>query len=502
MALGLDEWLAAVPWGWMLIVLAMGLVMVVVLLLAGKRERPPVVREIHLSELSALWTKEGGVKRLDQGAVKTIHISELSPLWRDERIISKEKEVPLPIHPRAVAFREQLRQWAWFEKFPQQRAVCIQLLALLDREGQCPSVVSLPRDVEGSWDENTYRILAKTTLLDHSLNVAEQVVRLLSENKAWHVIPDTMIAALAHDLGKLESMRGYLYSLGEHPMTAERPLAGMPEFNALPKKNEILRAIRLHHKMPDGLLGKTLKKADQLARQQELEAVVIAESTREANAILPPESGEEEKSPAPDPAPKPPPLPPAAIHGGPAASSWQAYADIYGETGEGGQAATLDEAPRLMDISAWFDSVQFLEGLKSYINKMYGRRFLAFSMADGVIYFQVKALEEVARKQAERAGCMEIATMAQRDLTMRQVLFTIVHHLRAEHDVIARGLIKDTFFGGYFSVIRKIGKPIKGYYTPFHAEAFGSIAEMEQAKPAMLRDIQKVSPYLDNDDTE
>lgn len=200
MAFGLGEWLTAVPWGWMLIGLAMGLVMVAVLLLAGKREQPPVVREIHLSELSALWTKEGGVK--------TIHISELSPLWRDERIISKEKEVPLPIHPRAAAFREKLQQWACFKKFPQQRAVCIQLLALLDREGQCPSVVSLPRDVEGSWDENTYRILAKTTLLDHSLNVAEQVVRLLSESKAWHVIPDTMIAALAHDLGKLESLRG------------------------------------------------------------------------------------------------------------------------------------------------------------------------------------------------------------------------------------------------------------------------------------------------------
>ncbi|MDA8161266.1 MAG: HD domain-containing protein [Desulfobacteraceae bacterium] len=494
MALGLDELLAAAPWGWILIGLAMGLVLVAALMLAGKKAPPPVVvKEIQLSDLSALWTKDGNVK--------TIHISKLSPLWRDERIIAKEKEVPLPIHPRAAAFRDKLQHWAWFGKFPQQRAVCIQLLALLDREGHCPSVVNLPRDVEGSWDENTFRILAKTTLLDHSLNVAEQVVRLLSESKAWHVIPDTMIAALAHDLGKLASLRGYLYSLGEHPLTAERPLAGMPEFNALPKKNEILRAIRLHHKMPDGLLGKTLKKADQLARQQELEAVVIAESTRKASETLPPASAGEEEPSVPDPFPKPLPLPISAIHGGPAAA-WQAQADIYGETGEGSQTATPDEAPRLMDISAWFDAAQFLEGLKTYINKMYGRRFLAFSMADGVVYFQVKALEEVARRQAERAGCMEIATMAQRDLTMRQVLFTIVHHLRVEHEVIARGLIKDTFFGGYFRVTRKIGKPIKGYYTPFHAEVFGSIAEMEQAKPAMLRDIQKVSPYLDNNDTE
>ena len=133
---------------------------------------------------------------------------------------------------------------------------------------------------------------------------------------------------------------------------------------------------------------------------------------------------------------------------------------------------------------------------------MFGRRFLAFSMPNGHVYFQVKVLEEVARKQAERAGCMEIATMAQRDTTMRRVLFTIVHHLRTEHGVIARSLIKDAFFGGYFTVTRKIGKTIKGYYTPFHAEAFGSIAEMEEVKPKMLRDILKVSPYLDNNESQ
>ena len=97
---------------------------------------------------------------------------------------------------------------------------------------------------------------------------------------------------------------------------------------------------------------------------------------------------------------------------------------------------------------------------------------------------------------------MDIATMAHKDESMRGVLFTIVHQLRAEHDVIDRGLIKDTFFGGYFNVTRKIGKPIKGYYTPFHAEPFGSIAEMEHAKPQMLRDITRVSPYLDNDNSE
>ena len=143
-------------------------------------------------------------------------------------------------NPRAVAFMKNILHKPLFEKFPQQKAVCERILKLLDREGNCPSVVDIHGDVEGNWDENTYRLLAQTTLLDHSLNVAEQVVQILSDNKAWHVIPDTMVAALAHDLGKLQSLRGYLYSLGEHPLAAGRPLAGIAGFNELPKKDEIL----------------------------------------------------------------------------------------------------------------------------------------------------------------------------------------------------------------------------------------------------------------------
>ena len=155
----------------------------------------------------------------------------------------------------------------------------------------CPSVVDIRGDVESGWDENTYQILAQTGLLDHSLNVAEEVVQQLSENKAWHVIPDTMIAALAHDLGKLESMRGYLYSLGEHPLAAGRPLGRISEFENLPKKDEILQAIKLHHKMPRGLLGKTLKKADQKARQKELDSTTLQNDIADAGDKAPPSSG-------------------------------------------------------------------------------------------------------------------------------------------------------------------------------------------------------------------
>lgn len=485
----LQEWFDAI--GFLIdLVLRLSLFLFAVaaaVLIFGRKRK--VVTKISLHNLSKLWTKEG---------TNEIHISKLSPIWRDEKTIA-EPDIQLPDlqNPRAAAFMNSVLQGPFFEKAPLQKAACGQILKLLDQEGNCPSVVNLKGDVEGSWDENTYQILARTTLLDHSLNVADQAIQLLSESESFHVIPDTVVAALGHDLGKLESSRGYLYSVGEHSLTAGRPLGKIEEFLKLPKKNEIERAIKLHHKRPEGLLGKTLKKADQLARQKELEETVsrfenktglagnkpplpTQQQNNDSIAMESIESSTEEK----------------------AAAAWQAQSDIYGESSEGLKATNASEVPKLMDISRWFDAEQFLEGLKPYINKMFGRRFMAFSMPDGYVYFQAKVLEEVARKQAERAGCMEIATMAQKDPTLQRVLFTIVHQLRRENDIIARGLIKDNYFGGYFTVTRKIGDSMKGFYTPFHAEVFGSIAEMEQNKSDILRNIQSVKPYMNDEAAE
>ncbi len=264
--------------------LALLLAMIVLMILVFSKKK--IAKEIHLHELSKIWTKE---------CSKSIHISELSPLWRNQQSVPGNVEFLELRSPRAVAFMKNILHKPLFEKFPQQKAVCERILKLLDKEGNCPSVVDVHGDVEGNWDENTYRLLAQTTLLDHSLNVAEQVVQILSDNRAWHVIPDTMVAALAHDLGKLQSLRGYLYSLGEHPLAAGRPLAGIAGFNELPKKDEILRAVRLHHKMVQGLLGKTLKKADQLARQKELEETVLQEDFKtEVNENIPPDMAQPE----------------------------------------------------------------------------------------------------------------------------------------------------------------------------------------------------------------
>ncbi|MDD2466605.1 MAG: HD domain-containing protein [Desulfobulbus sp.] len=465
---------------WPTVTLGVALMLLVlagILVLRNEEQDPSFLEQMTLSALSQRWIRPKTSTRIE--GVK--HISELAYLWRNEQVIAEGIEKIELSHPRSLSFASQLRTWSFFNQAPRQRAVCLEIIHLLDREGQCPSVVDVQGDVEAAWEQNTYRILAKTTLLDHSFNVAEQVVNLLSDHQAWHVIPDTMVAALAHDLGKLKSARGSLYALGEHPLAAGAIISAIPGFKELSRKEDILRAIKMHHKLTEGLLGKTLKKADQQARQQELERWVGVQATEEIK-----ESNEEEAKEKP-----PQPSSREAVQ--------RVQADIYGESIDPAPSRGEIAPPQRMDISRWFDAAGYLALLKPYINRLDGRRFFAFSMADGLVYFQVKVLEEMARKQAQAAGCMEIATMAQGDPTMREVLFSVVQFLRREHEVIATHLIKATYFGGYFLVTRKHSKEMRGYYTPFHAEAFGSISEMERGKPDLLRDIISVSPYTGSD---
>ena len=440
---------------------------------------------VTLEELSKISTRarETGEIRID----------DLAPIWREQNDAGSQEEKTYRFRNKKVAdfFREHIEQAPWFGRAFQQKEVCYRILSLLETEGGCPSVVNAADDVEASWDSTTYDLLGKTTLLDHSLNVALEVIGILRKDDAQHVIPDTLVAALGHDLGKLPSIKSHLYSLGEHPLAAGRVLAGIPSYNHLARKDEISKAIKLHHKQPQGLLGQTLKKADQQARQKELERAVasleIENPAHQENVV--------EKNPKTvQPGPVAPPLAASTKKSSSSKGShaaWRAQADIYGED-EPPKKKT--QPPQRIDISAWFDATGFIEALKPYINRVTGRRFMAFSMPGGYVFFQAKVLEEVARKQAKQAGAMDIATMATDDPTMRRVLFTVVDLLRQEHGVIARELVKDQYFGGYFTITTG-GRPLKGFYTPFHAEPFGSIAEMESRKTGILKNFRSIKPF-------
>jgi hypothetical protein len=438
-------------------------------------------QEIPLHDIAKIWTAG---QRTGQ-----LHIRDIAPLWRKSTLTTKEKSDYL-FNDTGVElwFNTHILKAPWFDQAKAHVEICYQLLRMLEAEDPCSSVVNPAGDVESSWDNNTYAMLGRTSLLNHSLHVGEQTIALLVTAEAQHIIPDAMVAALGHDIGKLPSNRPHLYSLGEHPLAAGRVLAEIGPFKRLSRKEDISRAIKHHHSSPEGLLGKTLKKADQKARQRELEEAVeqLQKESKEISTSL--KLPEVQKSPATTKEVQDQGI-----------LARKADADIYGEN-NCPIHNTNSSKPERINISTWFDVQQCIAELKPYINRIQNRRFMAFSMPDGYVFFQPKAIEEVIRKLAGAAGAMDIATMDAKDKTMQTVVFSVVDHFRTEHDLIARNLIGDQYFGGYFNITMKSGKVMKGYYTPFKAECFGSIAAMEEDKrqKAILNNFSSVEVYRDS----
>ncbi len=434
------------------------------LMRSGKKTiRTKEVEKKPIEDLVEIWTK----KIAKGGAV---HIAELTPLWKN---VEADQEQKIP----AVEFTSDRIQ-AFYEKHIHplknselQQVVCQKLLVLLDKEGDCPSVVNARDDFESSLNSNVFTLLGKTNLLNHTLNVAEQIIQMLDGTDDKHMTADALIAAIVHDLGKFPSSKGHLYSMGEHPLVAGNILAEISEFEQLNRKDEIYKAVMLHHKKPEDFLGKLLKRADQIARQQEYDkALRELPPASQADINQVESAGITQKS-----------------------DRTKKGIEIFYE--EEVDQIEKSDTPEIIDISKWFDLQVFLNDMKPYINKLEGgRKFSAFSMPNGYVYFQPKILEEIARKQAEAAGVLDMVIMDDEE-TRRNILLSIAHQLR-KAEVFAADILTKDFFGAFFN-ITKTGKSLQGYYTPCHAEAFGSIAEMEAMKNGLLKGFKSVEPYCE-----
>ena len=78
------------------------------------------------------------------------------------------------------------------------------IMELLERYGDCPSVVDTIADSEKKVATRVGDILSKVTLRDHTFNVTRIALRLLKDTYHDPVgyVPAVIIAALGHDLGR------------------------------------------------------------------------------------------------------------------------------------------------------------------------------------------------------------------------------------------------------------------------------------------------------------
>ena len=420
-------------------------------------------KEIALEALSTIWSRHRNSE---------ISLEQLACLWRNQagQPPPAEAEGPAFKHTEIQDFYDEYVRGRTFSATP-AGGVIGEILQLLDREGDCPSVVNGKGEADGLMDKNAYDVLAGVKLYRHILDVAKEMIKAFKGSAA--MLPKVLIASLGHDLGKLPSYRQTLYSLGDHPLISVTILEGLPGYAGLPYKDEVDKAIVDHHRYPKGLLGEKLKDADQAARRTE-----IANNIQES-----PAAGEA----GPEPGRLDETLKPTLK-----AEADQAEKDniFISHAKKEKEKISMKEVPL-----PWFDAEKFLVGLKPYINRLDGQRWSAFSMPDGHVYFQAAVLEEAAKKLGK--GNPDIAIMDSDKELKRNILYSVVCLLRREKEAISRGLIKDGFFGGPFIVRMQDGREISSYYTPFNAEAFGeTVSYFEGLKTGKIQEIEEVRPKI------
>ena len=475
-------------------------------------------KKVGLEHISGIWTPH---------KKKIMQLEQLVPIWRETHSEGQpgdgEESIGLQLEHQGL--RQFYNDHIRLNPFITGNVLVVieKCLSLLDKEGSCPSVVNLRGDPEALLEKNAYTMLGKTNLIDHTLHVAEEMRPLTGDRgPLW---AKGLMVALGHDLGKLPSLRGRFYSLGDHPLISATILDQMPAFKALPYKEEILRAVKDHHRVPKPGLGQKLKEADQAARRGELATgAELMESQGEEPPPVVSTGSPRPADPPPDIFWTTPPVEKVVVkatnlawfvalatildqmpafkalpykeeilravkdhHRVPKPGLGQKLkeADQAARRGELATGAELMESqgeepppvvstgsPRPADPPpdifwttppvekvvvkatnlAWFDPDRFLELLKPYINRLNGGRWDAFSMRDGHCYVQVKTMWEVTKKLAREQKESSVSLADGDEESRRNILYSVVQRLREDKDAIARGLIKDGYFGAPFIV--------------------------------------------------
>jgi len=170
--------------------------------------------------------------------------------------------------------------------------VLLEIMKLIDEKGDCPSVVS---DVEGNnfrsekiAGKTSFDILKQVSLRKHTLNVAEEALKIVKEkyNQITPAVIKELIIAFAHDLGKLPDFRPKDYSMTAHPVVSAKKLEEYLSKATFSDKTKqmLIEAVEDHHKQPRNDYGKLLKQADQKARERE-KREILGDEAEVSNVI-------------------------------------------------------------------------------------------------------------------------------------------------------------------------------------------------------------------------
>ena len=375
-------------------------------------------------------------------------------VWRHERIYS--------FYQKHIAPFEKILGTSGYLK------PVTMLLSLLDTHGDCPSVIQANQDHEYQAIQNVYDLLAKISLLDHSLNVAEQMIADVARSKTRDpemIMGKILVAALGHDIGKIpDLMNGETCRKGDHPYISYLVLKNAIFTETSPQHEDILSAVKSHHFQIREGFTHDLRKADQAAREMEAEQLSLrGESASPLIQILHEQTASDARSQEP-----------------------------------GNILKDKATPPETIDLP-WLDLEEFLSFIEPEINRVENNTyFRAFSMNNGLVYIMLSLVSETVIQLAKKHNHAEVLVNADTTEKKRSIEFT-VKTLLADKGLIP-SFIGKGFAGARFGLMDANGKKkMVGIYMPVEARAFKtSLAEMAQKKnkASVINEIVEVRPLV------
>ncbi|AEH45820.1 metal-dependent phosphohydrolase HD sub domain protein [Thermodesulfatator indicus DSM 15286] len=281
--------------------------------------------------------------------------------------------------------------------------------------------------------KNHFDLLAKVSLLEHSVNTAEKVLAVARRRMpdGWRAsAPRLILCALAHDLGKLPSVSGEDYSTASHSLHSAALLGKLLRDH--PWREALTDIVKRHHERIDEKTPVELEiliRADKEAREEEAERL----------------AGEKFS---------PPVVRPETISGKPETRS----------------------IPDSFPLERVFAKIPVNQVLPN-------GSFVAFSQPDGIVYIQAESLHLAISETAREIGLDDSFYHSTEKPIKKSCLQSFYDEIR-RRGWAAEKLVSESFYGNFFWVWNpKKNDYTRTFYIPVKADAFGiPIDELEKQR--------------------
>lgn len=237
-----------------------------------KNDNTKTLYEVNLKEFAPIWLKYNKEFEKElQGGDLTLEVfikSSTSEENKSKHQISKQQEIAndvnnadsatevsdnksLPDIDTITAFYTEVIS-PYEKQFKEQNAyeVLIEILKMLDKHGSVPSVVIDVKDNESIDLISVRDNLAQISLKEHVFAVTRAMVEQVRQNysEPENFMPQAIIIALAHDIGKIPELRlSGAYNSYDHAIVSSNWLAEQFTGKDIFWAKQAITAVRDHH---------------------------------------------------------------------------------------------------------------------------------------------------------------------------------------------------------------------------------------------------------------